>query len=279
MVDLELKELDRACALLALSYGECHGMSQESISKSDAFLDYFMGTISTVFHRVSAIITKHKTSVLEDYVRNHERAVMDVLSATDIPYAKIILPFPQGMVWPYPKTITALDKIYKDDPPSQTVAFLKQFSTNLNHRDRVALASTLAELERNEQVSQTELGLTDLFVSNALGHKTGDVLFGNHAGFKTAYDTLMHMGGFYSESVSASKEITSLENTIRQTILRIVSGDGIDKDSADIASKTLRLLCHRLRAMATLLVKMDAVEQNFVGCLKHLVAYRNKPKP
>ena len=264
----------RVCTLLEQSYGECTGMSQEALDKKDLLLDYFMGTISTVFHRISAIITGHKTSVLEDYVRLHHRAVEDVLHATGIPYAKIIFPSPQGMVWPYVKTVDALDKLYKEDPPKQTVSFLKQFSSDLNHRDRVSLASTLAELERDKSIAHTELGLTDLFVSNALGHKTGDVLFGNHAGFVQAFNKLREMGTFYTEGVSAAKEIKSLEDSIRRTITAILNGTGIDKDSSAIAAKTLRLLCGRLRSMASLLVKMDTVEQNFTMCLKHLVTYR-----
>ena len=269
-------ELNRCLSILDMSYGECTGLSQEDLSKKDLLLDYFMGTISSVFHRISSIITRHKSSVLEDYVRMHRRAVDDVLNATDIPYAKIILPSPQGMVWPYLKTIDALDVLYKNDPPKETVAFLKQFSSNLDHRDRIALASTLADLERDKVTTTTEVGLTDLFVSNALGHKTGDVLFGDHAGFKKVYTKLSSMGGFYSDGVNAATEIKSLEDRIRRTISAIIDGSGIDKDSAAMASKTLRLLCTRLRTMASLLVKMDTVEQNFTMCLRHLVDYRNK---
>lgn len=277
MRDAELyADLDRCLSVLEMSYGECSGLSQESLTSKDLLLDYFMGTISSVFHRITSIITRHKSSVFEDYVRMHRRAVEDVLGATDIPYSKIILPSPQGMVWPYPKTIDALDVLYKNDPPKQTVQFLKQFSSNLDHRDRIALASTLADLERDKVTTTTEVGLTDLFVSNALGHKTGDTLFGDHAGFKKAYTTLTRMGGFYSDGVSAATEIKNLEDRIRRTILAIINGSGIDKDSAAIASKTLRLLCTRLRSMASLLVKMDTVEQNFTMCLRHLVDYRAK---
>lgn len=269
-------DLDRTLRLLDMAYGECSNLSQENISKTDALLDYFMGTISTVFHRISKLITGHKTAVLEDYVRMHHRAVEDVLHATDIPYAKIIFPTPQGMVWSYPKTIDGLDKLYKEDPPSQTVQFLRQFHTNLSRRDRVSLAATLADLERDKANTNTELGLTNLFVTNALGHKTGDVLFVNHAGFVSAFNKLTSMNDFYSDGVKAAKEIASLELAIRTTITAILKGTGIDKDSAAIAGKTLRLISARLRSMASLLVKMDAVEQNFTGCLAHLVAYRER---
>lgn len=276
MDNLDLTNFDRACVLLELAYDECSGLSQESLTKKDMLLDYFVGTVSSVFHRITSILTGHKVSSLEDYVRHHDRAVKDVLSATDIPYATLILPSPQGMVWPYPKTIAALHVLYKEDPPEKTIEFLKTFSANLSHRDRVSLAATLAELERSETTSKTELGLTDLFVENALGHKTGAALFGGQTGLKSAYTDLMSMRQFYTDGIKAAREIETLEQSIKQTIERIVQGSGIDKDSAAIAAKTLRLIAHRLRSMATLLVKMDAVEQNFVRCLSHLVTYRAK---
>lgn len=272
-LDMLFSDLDRMCRLLVQSYGVCAGssLSQEELTKKDLLLDLFMGTISTVFHKITDILTGHTTSSLEAFVRLHKRAVAEVLSNRSLPYADIVLPSPEGMVWDYKKTITALNDLYKQDPPHETVQFLKDFSRALSSRDRVTLAATLAKVERTDHVSSTTIGLSDLFVAHALGYKTAKTLFGDVNGLKSCYDLLTGMNDFYSQAIIASSEIKSLETTIQATILKIIKGDLIDQDSAAIAAKTLRLLCGKLRAMSSLLVKMDTVEQNYVGCLQHLI--------
>lgn len=272
-MDVLFSDLDRVCALLPQAFGmeRDTGLSEEDLKKSDVLLDFFMGTISTVFHKLSSIITGHKSSSLESFVRMHKRAVGDILQTHTLDYTKIVLPAPQGMVWSYPKTIEALNTLYQKDPPHETVAFLKAFSQDLNQRDRIALASTLARIERDDHSSETLIGLSDLFVSHALGFKTASTLFGNVSGLNKAYSLLSGMNAFYSQAISAANEIKTLETSIQTAIKRILKGNLIDQDSADIAAKVLRLLCARLRSMASLLVKMDTVEQNYVGCLQHLI--------